>query len=314
MKRALIALSIILSACIPFTANAAINSPGTACKQLGASAQSGLITVECTKVSGKLVWAKVIIKKITVPDTAMTTEIATLKLQVEDLLRSIASLTQRLAESEQQLSPFKADAADKIAQDAGLGTYCVIDGSCLIGSTGPGGGIVFYDAGSQRSWGRYLEFAPNGWSGKLEDPAAPWCNLTNVNLEETVTDPFLKASLGLEIGKGPANTNLMLAHCNSGAAVLAHEYKGGGKSDWFLPSKDELNELCKYARGQATGDAQISCNSGGVLRSGFLNVPYASSSDASADFAWAQFFQSGFNSGSFFAKRYLEYVRPVRAF
>lgn len=37
-----------------------------------------------------------------------------------------------------------------------------VTGSFSIGDTGPGGGIVFYDAGSQQSWGRYIE-ALDGW-------------------------------------------------------------------------------------------------------------------------------------------------------
>ena len=35
--------------------------------------------------------------------------------------------------------------------------------ACQIGDTGPGGGVVFYDAGQPQPWGRYLEAAPAGW-------------------------------------------------------------------------------------------------------------------------------------------------------
>ena len=41
---------------------------------------------------------------------------------------------------------------------------CVVGNPCAMGTKGQGGGIVFYDAGSSQSWGRYLEAAPAGWS------------------------------------------------------------------------------------------------------------------------------------------------------
>ncbi|MFM8835538.1 MAG: hypothetical protein ACKOFM_01575, partial [Actinomycetota bacterium] len=38
---------------------------------------------------------------------------------------------------------------------------CSSDGTgCSVGSVGPGGGVVFYDAGSPQWWGRYLEAWP----------------------------------------------------------------------------------------------------------------------------------------------------------
>lgn len=42
----------------------------------------------------------------------------------------------------------------------------VCDGStraCQIGDIGPGGGVIFFDAGVSQPWGRYLEAAPPGW-------------------------------------------------------------------------------------------------------------------------------------------------------
>jgi hypothetical protein len=194
-------------------------------------------------------------------------------------------------------------AADKAAADARAVAECAKNGrSCEVGNTGPGGGIVFYDAGSQQSWGRYLEFAPSGWSGNTEDPEPKWCDVNSV----------LSTQVG--VGTGKANTELMVAGCSSGAAVIVRAYKGGGKDDWFLPSKDELNELCKYARGQATGNPKISCTSSGTFRKGFVESYYRSSSEASSRLMWIQTFSNGFQGNQ--ASKDIEgyRVRPVRAF
>ena len=184
-----------------------------------------------------------------------------------------------------------------------------------MGEEGPGGGIIFYDAGSQQSWGRYLEFAPTGWAGPKLDPISPWCNISNVGFFAKIADTALKATLGPEIGKGQANTNLMLANCSSGAAVLANEYGGGGKADWFLPSSGELNELCKFAKGQITASTNIVCDSAGKLQAGFENSTYWSSFEGFAQsvFALAQ------PVGDVYYRTYTDKnahlnVRPIRAF
>ena len=41
--------------------------------------------------------------------------------------------------------------------------------NCVVGGLGPKGGIIFYDAGSQQWWGRYLEAQP----GSVERPEFP---------------------------------------------------------------------------------------------------------------------------------------------
>ena len=110
-------------------------------------------------------------------------------------------------------------------------------GVCEEFDTGPGGGFVFYDAGSRQSWGQYLEAAPKGWSGKTDDPQMRWCS---------VGWPGNDVSLatGTGIGSGAANTQLLIENCSpNSAAGVAAAYRGGGKSDWFLPSKDELDKM-----------------------------------------------------------------------
>jgi len=253
---------------------------------------------------------------------------------------------ERLAVRPIRAFPFDKAAIDKAIVDAargalpGEGKACVPNSNCPLGSTGPGGGIVFYDAGSQQSWGRYLEVAPAGWSGTATDPAKIWCNVTNVYFAESITDVALKATVGVEIGKGKANTNLMLAGCSSGAGHLAQAYRGGGQSDWYLPSRDELNEMCKYAKFLPTGmgtdcptkpecrPLATLCKSIGMLREGFSAAyPYSYWSSSETDSktyknsAWVQVFHYGSFSITNHSKAspdgpkvFLGYIRPVRAF
>jgi hypothetical protein len=107
---------------------------------------------------------------------------------------------------------------------------CKPNSSCPVGSIGPAGGLVFYDAGTKQSWGRYLEV-----SIKDLPEVFGWCSSTNVegiNLETSKN-----------IGSGNSNTQKMKAKCNQdsgNAALVAIRYASGGFSDWFIPSLDEL--------------------------------------------------------------------------
>jgi hypothetical protein len=73
-----------------------------------------------------------------------------------------------------------------------------------------------------------------------------------------------------------------------------------------------LNELCKYARTQTTGDTAVICANTGTIRSGFSTGFYWSSSEFDASTAWAQRFTNGSQSRD--NKTSPIYVRPVRAF
>jgi len=179
-----------------------------------------------------------------------------------------------------------------------------------VGETGPGGGIVFYDAGSTQSWGRYLEVACAGWQngcdGTSVDPRVPW---------GCIGTPITGAD-GLAIGDGEQNTNEILFGCSEiGIAVrIADAYSNNTFDDWFLPSQNELNELCKWAFGDTVNAV---CNDSGndsltLTYGGFSSVYYWSSSEYGATFAWSQGFYLGNQDVT--SKLYTGYVRPVRAF
>jgi len=105
-----------------------------------------------------------------------------------------------------------------------------------IGATGPGGGKVIYDKGNDRDGGwRYLEAALENQGSSVK-----WAS------EET----FVPGATGQEIGTGKANTLAIIAAFPddtelNNASKAAAAYRGGGKDDWFLPSRYELSEIYK---------------------------------------------------------------------
>jgi hypothetical protein len=159
---------------------------------------------------------------------------------------------------------------------------------------------------------KYLEAAPANWlTGTTGDPDRTWATNVNANQRTAVS-----GADGTAIGSGYQNSLDIVAQAGniaaSSGAVLAREYGGGGKTDWFLPSRDELNELCKYARTQTTGATGTVCTSSGALRTGFLADGYWSSSEVDASLAWLQNFNVGYQDIN--GKGHTYYVRPVRAF
>jgi hypothetical protein len=187
---------------------------------------------------------------------------------------------------------------------------------------GPGGGTVFYvDTEGRYSDFDYLEVAPDdASSGVAWSTTTLSCGLSaNTSCWTSFLTTSGEALNFLALGTGRAATAAIVGrHDVFGvakhlyAAGVADAYTTATASDWFLPSRDELNEVCKYARNtsQAVGAASI-C-SGGTLRTGFASGYYWSSSENDAAFAWDQGF--GFGDQGYGNKSYPNYVRPVRAF
>lgn len=201
---------------------------------------------------------------------------------------------------------------------------CVQGGSCTVGvDTGPGGGIVFYySATAFTSLGsacgtncHSLEAAPTTGSSAWTDVVRSWATNTSSNQTTAVS-----GADGTAIGTGYQNTSDIIAQIGNvvatSAAVEARAYRGPNSlSDWFLPSKDELNELCKYAK--STGDASGSgtpCTGGTSTVRGFATVSFWSSSEYVANRAWSQGFRYGGQDFDYYFKSSTLYVRPVRAF
>ena len=178
-----------------------------------------------------------------------------------------------------------------------------------VGDIGPGGGIIFYKEITKKSWGQYLEVAPHGWSGSSSDPKSQWCDIVDQKILDGSSGLFESNVIGNQLGDGKRNTEIMSSKCAAGAFTV-NQFRGGGFSDWYLPSKLELNQLCRFARGQ---DATLrECSSSGALKQGFDNY-YWSSSEASATYAWDQFFNIG-NVNLSGKGHPNNSIRPIRAF
>ncbi|MEY4405025.1 MAG: hypothetical protein RI976_956 [Actinomycetota bacterium] len=142
---------------------------------------------------------------------------------------------------------------------------CSSDGTgCSVGSVGPGGGVIFYDAGSTQWWGRFLEAKTNSLSA-----AGVWGSAI-----------FNPRVANKEIGMGKANSKLMLQDSSSVYSRLL-PYFGAGVNEFYLPSKDELDALYNYWK--ISGDQRLK----------YSAAPTWTSSEASATFVWYQLFQDG---------------------
>jgi hypothetical protein len=169
-------------------------------------------------------------------------------------------------------------------------TNCLPDNTTTyhIGDTGQAGGIVFYvtDAGLHG-----LEAAP------IDQSTSEWgCEGSSIS-----------GAQGTAIGTGAANTTVIVAGCNvaNTAAKVADAYALNGYNDWFLPSKDELNQMYWFI-GPLAGTP--------LTNVGGFNVSYTywSSSEIDATLAWTQRFVNGLLVNDYKYTR--KPVRAIRAF
>ncbi|MCX6303642.1 MAG: DUF1566 domain-containing protein [Bacteroidetes bacterium] len=144
-----------------------------------------------------------------------------------------------------------------------------------------GGGVVFY-------------VYDDGQHGLIADNSStisffPWNNgsftTTNALRDDVFAGKFNTERININQGAG------------SYAAQICASYQGGGYSDWYLPSKYELNLL--YQQKSVLP----------ILSSG----GYWSSTEFNADYAWMQYFTSGLQGFTGKASSYI-CVLAIRAF
>ena len=181
---------------------------------------------------------------------------------------------------------------------------CATGGACIVGDTGPGGGKVFYVQASGGTFAcgatlasrcKYLEAAPTSGTNAWTDAIRSWA--TNVNSNQTT---LVSGADGTAIGSGYQNSLDIVAQTGNvaatSAAVEARAYRGPNNlSDWYLPSKNELNELYRNRAIFAFGTSV-----------------YWSSTEFAGNQAWYQGLSHGLQGAA--SKSDTNLVRPVRAF
>jgi len=224
------------------------------------------------------------------------------------------------------LTPFQADGLTNVAVKMSGDGY-------QVGDIGPGGGRVFYVSTTGFNCGPsytttgspysgkcyYLEAAPTTGASAWTDARYAWSGNTNT-LVSNASAP--ETATATAIGWGYRNTLAMVLQNSTAnkAGTISRAYRGPNNlSDWYLPSKNESNQMCKWARGQAwTSDATL-CNSSGTINTGsgaagfVASDFYWSSSENSSGVAWVQSYLDGGNNVTS-SKSDSRYVRPVRAF
>ena len=200
----------------------------------------------------------------------------------------------------------------------------------VVGSTGPGGGLIYYVNEAGFSCGatfsstgsptsglcHYLEVAPSGWNTG-SDPSKIWAN-SDTDLSISNDASAYNNPLGVGLGYQNSITIVDAGNNSTTAAGAARAYAGGSKSDWYLPSAAELNLLCQWVRG-VSPSVTTACT-GGTLNSdaygadsaGFGTEYYWSSSEVSAAKVWWQYFSGGDPGPG--DRNELLLVRPIRAF
>lgn len=169
-----------------------------------------------------------------------------------------------------------------------------------IGDAGPSGvGIVFY----------VTDGGLHGLEVALEDQSTgtAWSNIINSFANGN-------SALPAETGTGSENTDAIIAQTDhtASAAQICRDYRLAEEGDWFLPSKDELQEIWWNLVSDQSADNEGRGKPHAGSLGGFDSEYYWSSSESSIGGVWSQTFHSGFQADD--EKDTERMVRAVRAF
>lgn len=276
-----LAVVVVVGALSP-VAGASAASAGQACKKLGSVSGTTKKQMVCKRKGSRKIWQQVVVK---IPTT-------TVKPNVPVSNPSVTTSPVTTSPAINSSNPTSTSVASTIVP-----LTCATGGTCQVGDTGPGGGIVFYADASRPAGSRYFEAACSGWKFNCDtsaDPTASWDGGFYLN------NYFLIGASQTALGTGKQNSDAIVAGCNiAGIAVrIVRAYSRNGLQDWFLPSKDELHLMYANLKTHNLG--------------GFSSDNYWSSSESSIFAASFENFYFPYQDNG--GKALLYRVRPVRSF
>ena len=181
------------------------------------------------------------------------------------------------------------DSAQQVAREPD-GTLSLMSSSTPTYAIGDfvQGGVVFWVSASG-AHGKVVSIYDVG--------AVPWSNIISTEIGASAQSDINGAGNTAAIMMQSDHTSSAARHC----ADLGY----GGYDDWYLPSKDELNDV--YTN-RDTINTTATANGGEI----FASALYWSSAEYNSSVAWKQSFSSGFQGS--FSKSSSGRVRAVRAF
>jgi len=174
----------------------------------------------------------------------------------------------------------------------------------VLRDIGPAGGYIFYDKGIySKADFRIVKAAPD--PVPITPPYSTWRYLEAAPSDQSTSAEWgcmvsISGADGTAVGTGEQNTIDIEAGCTTPgtAADICANLSLGGYTDWFLPSKDELNLMYENLKLFGVG--------------GFTDYYYWSSSEFNFYEAWGQHFSDVLQLN--YSKNSPIRVRAVRAF
>ena len=180
---------------------------------------------------------------------------------------------------------------DEVASENGVSSKLKSTSSWTIGTSYQGGVIAYI-----------LQSGDPGFDASIQHGIIAATNDQSTGIKWSNSEiPKTTGAIATALGTGNVNTNIIVSSLGGGsyAAKLCYDLVLNGYSDWYLPSKDELNKL--YLNKASIG--------------GFASYYYWSSSESNIYLAWGQDFRYGSQGISTKYSSSTDYkVRAIRAF